>query len=434
MKSGAYKSCRYFVPSSLLTSQTAENVAARARKRAMQPQSLTYSELLEKQAYFVTTGQLNAQTAANRATALRAFLRTNHLVEGDIVGDEMRSGFANCMERYLDSLRDAGKKQRRLTNDRAALKPWKQMVVEWDTTRALNSEKPTPFRAQVMELVGDRSIKRVANDCRVPYDMLVGWLHGKIPRQSSARYIARIEGFYGMERGALLALTGFSHTPKLYPALGEPPKIEYRETLSAKTQDHYWLRVPEDSPLRRQWGDFTEYKTAAVPLLERSSKGQWRYSPLPFARNTPANWFTFHDGNEVPSAKPAWAKVGGYLGWLTLPTERGGFGMPSEAAQTMAWLVVPQLLQRHIDWRKARADGKVTSALPEMLGWIQSLMRAEVGYFPQSPWLRETLPEEYRTDSWDAMCAKQMKFCRRLAQSMNGQVEVSRGGRQDFCV
>jgi hypothetical protein len=59
-----YAPCRYFVPSSLLASQTTER-AARIRKRTVIAQPLTYSFLLEKQAFFVRTGAVNAQTAAN---------------------------------------------------------------------------------------------------------------------------------------------------------------------------------------------------------------------------------------------------------------------------------------------------------------------------------------------------------------------------------
>jgi hypothetical protein len=118
------------------------------------------------------------------------------------------------------------------------------------------------------------------------------------------------------------------------------PVIEYRATLGARTQHKYWLRPPEDSPLRQQWRDLMTYKTAVVPTLERSAKGKWRVSPLPLERNTACNWFKFHEGNEVPSAGAAWSKVGAFLGWLCLPTGEGGMGIRHEQLQTLAWLIL----------------------------------------------------------------------------------------------
>ncbi len=47
---------------------------------------LTYSMLLEEQNRQVDHGEINPQTAANRASALRAFLRANHIAEVDVVG------------------------------------------------------------------------------------------------------------------------------------------------------------------------------------------------------------------------------------------------------------------------------------------------------------------------------------------------------------
>jgi hypothetical protein len=415
---------KYFVPSSLLASQTTDR-AARARKRALKPQLLTYSELLEKQDYLVTTAQLNSQTAANRATALRSFLRANRVDINDPVGDEMRTDYPECLEQFLDSLREASSSQKHITNLKSAMMTWRQMVIEWDTVQAVAGEKPTPFQTALKEMMGTFPIKRVARQANVPYDMLLGWTAGKVPRASSIKYLSRLESFFGMERGSLTSTTGMSHQPRLYPTLGEPPRIEYRETLAARTQDQYWLKVAEGSPLRQQWTDFIKYKTESLPELERSNKGKWRISPLPLVRNTPANWFRFLGLDEVPSAGAAWSKVAGFLGWCALPVERGGAAFPEEQLQTLAWLVEPSLLQRYVQWRRAR-DTKLTTAVPEMLGWLQSLFRADVGYFPQSPWLRETLPEKYRAESWEAMCAKQFKVCSRLIQSMKGEVEVSR--------
>ena len=152
-----YESCRFFVPSSLPASQTASKRVARARKTALKSTPLTYADIFEKLNYFVSTKQLNEHTAANRATALRAFMRANHVTEADVVGSEMRTGFPECAERLINTLRDGGTAQRNITNTRSALTPVRQMVQEDDTARALDSEKPTPFMQQLKTLLSGHS-------------------------------------------------------------------------------------------------------------------------------------------------------------------------------------------------------------------------------------------------------------------------------------
>ena len=420
-----YESCRYRAPSSLLASQAMEKVS-RARKRATKLNALTYRNLLEKQKYFLTTKQVNSHTAANRATALRNFLRANSVSEDDVVGREMRSGFPEALEKFVLYLQETTTNSRSISNTRAALTPWRRWVVEDDTQRAVEAEKPTPFQAQLKAMLAGHSLTRVSRQCEVPYDMLLGWVKGKVPRLSNARMVARLESFFGVERGMLNSLTGHALAAIQRENAGVPSPNEYRDTLGKLTKDEYWFRPSISSPLRRQWSDFTKYKTDEVPVLERSTKGSWRISPLPLTANTAANWFVFMDGQEVASAKAGWSKVGGYLGWLGLSNERGGMAIPAEQLDTMAWFAVPGLFQKYLHWKKVRANNKYNSSAPESLGWLASLVRTEVGYFPQNAWLRETLPPEYQTEDWATMCSRQMTLCRKLTLALRGQIEISR--------
>ena len=386
----------------------------------------TYQDLVDRQDHLVTTKQVPAQTAANRATALRAFLGVNRISITDPVGDEMRASWPDALEGYLRSLVQLGRKARDISNSRAALRPWRDMVVEEDSLRAIEDEKPTPFQAQLKVLMDSFSPKHVAKTTAVSYDMLLGWMHGKKPRQSNVKFIARLERFFGISPGELARLAGLARAEVTGPLATPLPVIEYRATLAKRTQDHYWLRPSEDSPLRQQWEVFMKYKTDAVPKLKRSGQGKWRISPLPLERRTPCNWFLFMDEHEVPSARAAWAKVGGFLGWLALSEANGGMGLPQDKLQTMAWLIDPGLLEQHIEWRIKRAGGKVNGSLPDMLGWVQSLVRPEEGYFCQSPWLQQTLPERYRLEPWQDMCTTLRHFCKTYVESTKGQVEVSR--------
>ena len=72
------------------------------------------------------------------------------------------------------------------------------------------------------------------------------------------------------------------------------------------------------------------YKTALVPDLERSSKGRWRFSPLPMGRKSSRTWYQYLGDQEVSSAAAVWAKLAGYYGWLMLPAEKGGAAIPGD--------------------------------------------------------------------------------------------------------
>lgn len=77
-KSASYRICRYFTPSSLTASQTSS-----VRERALGSRMavpLTYRIMLDDHARKVQLENRNEQTAANRVSALRAFLRANCLL------------------------------------------------------------------------------------------------------------------------------------------------------------------------------------------------------------------------------------------------------------------------------------------------------------------------------------------------------------------
>ena len=144
MKSGTYEACRYFVPSSLLASQTMKTTA-KVRRRILKPETLTYTQMMSDQATLVKLGQLKPQTAANRATALRLFLRANHVQIADVVGIEMRPHFPLAVDKLVTLLREERRSDRNISNTRSALPPWKQAVIADDTDRALQGSRPTPF-------------------------------------------------------------------------------------------------------------------------------------------------------------------------------------------------------------------------------------------------------------------------------------------------
>lgn len=425
MKSRTYTPSRYFTPSSLLAPQTIK-AAAKVRRRNLKPTPLTYAQMLGNQTQLVTLGQLNTQTAANRATALRQFLRANHLQLDDAVGLEMRPHFPLAFERLATSLRAEGRSDRSISNTRSALTPWRQVVATEDTARALVNSQPTPFRAAITETLAGHSVKRVAKQTGVPEAMLYGWIHGKFPRATSAMYIRRIEGLFGLARESLVELAGIVGSARAKEQIGEPNVIAYRQALGARTKDTYFLEPPIASPLRTQWLALLRYKTALVPTLRRASSGRWTFAPEAVTAASAANWWGFIDGQEVPSARAGWTKIASYLGWLGLPQEKGGRAIPAKSLQTLAWMAVPNYIEEYFLWIKDRCGGKRSQNTPVVLGVFLWLVRPKNGYLYQHPELQKTLPHEFQCEDWHALCTRQYDYLQQLGQALNQEIETSR--------
>ena len=424
-KSSTYEFCRYLVPSSLLASQTTKT-AAKARKKALKPVPLTYSQLLDAQVVQVDSGKLNRQTAANRATALRAFLQTNNIPANDVVGSEMRIGYLAATERLAKKLRDEGKSDRSISNTRAALKPWRLAVTEDDTARALSSGETTPFKNAVAKIFIGHPVKRVARQAGVSSDMLFGWLHGKMPRASNAKAIRRLEAFFSLEKESLVTLAGIKGDARPREQVGRAPENEYRSTLLARTSQKFYLVPPSASPLRAQWRALLEYKTALVPDLMRSGNSRWTFAPVAVRQQTASNWPWFLNGVEVPSASPGWAAVGSYLGWMALPKSAGGLGIAADELQTLAWFAVPGHIEPYLAWCRERAGGRYTRNVMTFLGTVIWLVRPENGYLSQQPQMLDTLPRALHSENWESLCRRQYNYCLRLKQALQPEVVCGR--------
>jgi len=274
--------------------------------------------------------------------------------------------------------------------------------------------------------VGDHSKDLVARQTGVPRSMFLGWLSGKMPRASNARFIRKIEGFFGLERESLVTLAGISDGARARECVGEAHSIEYREKLGARSRSEYYLQPPTDSPLRRQWTALMRYKTAPVPILRRSPAGRWTFSPLQVIEESEANWSTFLDGVEVPTAKPTWAQTAGYLGWMALPLEEGGLGMHQGTLQTLAWLAVPESVEQYLEWLKKRCGGKRTKSTAEFFSLALCLVRPVVGFLYQQPEFLKTLPDRFQVEDWHALCLRQYDYLEQLKQAFKPELVSSR--------
>jgi integrase len=240
----------------------------------------------------------------------------------------------------------------------------------------------------------------------IPRDMMYGWLKGKRPRLANVKHIHRLEAYFGVGHGELAVLAGFVANQHVQQTVGAPVEVDYRQSLAARTSEHYFFKPDEQSPLRAQWMEFLLYKTDEQPILERTPKGVWRLAPFEFRQQSPAIWYQFLDGVEVPSARMAWARLASYLGWLAIPEKEGGGGVPPSDLPTMAWLVVRDKMQAYMRWLVKRSGGRHTGSYFEFCSLGKNVLRTATGYLYQQPELLETLPAKYQDGDWGKMCSK----------------------------
>lgn len=413
-KSTSYGMRRYFEPSPIPASRaTASGVRAR-RKPLSQP--ITYQDLLDIQERLVQQNTIKQQTAANRAAALRSFLRHHHVEVHDPVGAEFRVSFSEKLREFAEGLAERGTAPRNVTNTLAALRPWRDILVRLETERALAGDNLPPFSQAFRTLLKDVPAERLAKLLTIPRDMVYGWLKGKKPRVSSLMHIYKVERHFGIAEGELATLAGFRRGVHVgVVPIGQPPAVSYREGLSKQTGLHYLAKPGPESPLRAQWLEFVRYKTDFHPALLRSNRGSWRTAPFEFRAETPNSWAEYLDGEEIPSARMAWAKVASYLGWLSLSQEHGGLGMPKEQTETLAWLGVKEKVNAYVNWMKKRNGGKYNGSVFEFFAKANSMLRPSTGYLWQLPAMKDTLPPEFADRDWRNMCEETFQLLLSIA-------------------
>jgi hypothetical protein len=249
-ESTSYEMCRYFSPSPLPASQVTD-FKVRARRRAVSAKPTTYQDLLDNQERLVQQGALKAQTAANRATALRMFLKLNKLELADPVGREFRVSFKAQCQAFVAHFTAQGKTPRNIGNSLSALRPWRKMLVSLDAERAAVGDNLPPFNQAFRSVLKDYPVKRLGRQLGIPSDMLYGWLKGKKPRLSNVAHIHRVETFFGIEQGELAILAGFDGSVRLPQTVGVTVAVGYRERLATQTSQHYLCKPGVGSPLRQ---------------------------------------------------------------------------------------------------------------------------------------------------------------------------------------
>ncbi len=414
-------------PLSLKASQDSEIASRRVRRRGLEPTKLTYTALIEREEKRATYESSSKQTLINRKTSLRAFLAFLRLEESDVVGQEMRSDFEEKLEAFRQSMAAEGRSKSVVITYTSAIRHWRRAVLAWDCEYAASTDSVQPFTAALRSAMGKHPVRRVADQAAVPFDALYGWMKGKMPkRRTLLPAIHRLEYFFGLKRGALVDLLQ-AKTAAGEQQVGQAQRVPYRERLRRTSSDFYVLHPKETSPIRGQWAVFMDYKTAVRPgRLKRTRRGQWTIASRSMRPGRSGQWWRFLRGQEVPTAHVAWSQVSAYLGWLCMDPARGGVGLPEDDVQTLAWLAVPDYMERYVKWRQERADGDVSGFMFTYFALVASLTRPGEGYLRQQEQFQETLPQAYRAQPWDDLCHSAFEMSNDLRRHYDKERVVSR--------
>lgn len=377
---------------------------------------LSYTQLIDAHRLRLCGGMqdesgqpLLTQSFRNQLSTLHGFLASLRKTADNRVGVEFTSAFDKLLHDYLACLRVSKKT---LADRRSHLRSWKETVTFLSQTEKTPTPSESLFHLRLRQIVAatGETPKKLAQRCGASHSTLARWLRGGLPNRRAMPSLHRLESALGLSRDELAGLVPWSVQDKASNA-GDPRRetgadIPYRRTLKARTCSVYALRDDEVSAgLEAEWQAFFSYKTSRMPQFRRSTKGCWRMLPASIAPQQlpPQAW---RGGQACPSAGMNWNFIRRFLGYIRLPMEEGGGGIPLEEAGTLAWLAVPELVNGYLEFLAARSEGLVHGGHRQFATFVASLVRQDYGYLRQQPAMLQKLPDRFVSGhSWETLCA-----------------------------
>lgn len=415
----------YIIPASLNDSQKSTSRKRNgARKRPVNSMQLTFGQLKEKLANIILKEVESKQVYANLVSALNALMTACTVTDNNSVSSILRASFYKNCAAHVSMLSQQKKSAAYIANRKSYLGRWHRLVVALDREYAAASGQVSPFSAALLEVSHGIPHKRLAAQAGISLASFKRWLTGSKPNEKARPSIIRLERFFAITPGELIGLAGLGEKFVGNTNTVEVPRIRYRERLSEMRGDYYAMKDATPS-LRDEWAGLVQYKIARTTYSKaRQKNGRWSTTTEKVVPRTVSNWHSFSGIHYVASAGVQWRNVSNYLGWLHLSTERGGYGLPSKDAQTLAHLTNCEFLGQYIDWRIERAEQKVNGSVTSLLKLVSSLCHPKTGYFCNTPHLCSALSINEAT--WRERCDETFKFAKETLSMLSDQCELSR--------
>ena len=345
-------------------------------------------------------------------TALRGFLRSLGKTETSPIGDEMASEHTPSVKRYLAQL-DVGERSK--SDRRSLLNAWRMTfdlmgavpevcVRGRERSRAdVPSHAPTPFELGLRAALRQAGLapKQAARLAGVSTSAVGRWTRGALPNLRSDTTLAKLESVLQLPAGRLNEL--------LRETLDKGAPLhrnDYRERLKARCGDVYLLKASDlGDRFLTDWNSLLKHKTAIrTTSKKRYTGGRWSVTGSATSKGALPGISTLNE-RHFASASIYWNHVSAYLGFLQRPIEGDGWGVDKEAAQSLAWLVVPEALDAYLTFQTERSGGLRHKGHVVFCNTVASFTHPEHGYLLQSPELLEQLPEEATAGrTWSELC------------------------------
>lgn len=362
------------------------------------------------------------QVLANLSTALGAFQRQFGLTDASPVGRELSIGFIPALQTHLQALNEAGLAAQTLKDRKSRLRRWKKLADELYLLHSDSNGNRSLFQAVLQGLLHGRgSLLEIATQAQVSKTSLGRWLNGVLPTRRAIPSLRRLEQLLAVPNGTLTDTVLIRGAFPIGDAVACKP-IAYRERLRKQSAMPYHLHVMDVSDsLRDEWTAFVAYKTSLATTAARHANGVWRLRPVSTCSQSMISWATrVGEDSVAPTASIVWGYVSSYLGWLTLPRDKGGRGIPLENVQTLSWLTRVDEIVAYVNWQIGRAGRLMHGGIASFLNLVLSLANPTTGYLRHNP---HPLPG---TGDWAAACTKVFDVAKMLKAQATRQDKQSR--------
>jgi len=407
-----------------LTTENEKNLYA---ERALSAGSVTYRQLRDHGVAILTAAKRPPQVIANFVAALNLWIRTLRLQLDATVGEEFGVSFNREFLRFSDE--NAVRLAVRTQKDR------QEQVFYWQRIYAalLNADSlPLIFSEAVGEAIKRAGIttKQVAREIGVSDTTLYEWASGTHLPKRATEAVERL--------ATVLGLPVDTFTKRLPPArrvrylrnrdVPIHEMTDFGKRLSRNRQKFGRYAIKRTARLEAQWKVLLALKTD--PLRPFANKrNTWRLKPIE-RTGFSVKWMMLFDGQVCATSSAEWGFLASYLGFLTLP-KPDGIGIQVEAADTLAWLALPEYVEAYAKWMQRRA-GMLHNGVMTFLQKALSNVRPQTGFLWCRPEIRSSLPPEVLADlgvtaeAWKDHCAKTHKRLTAFSKKVKDSATVRR--------
>lgn len=397
------------------------------RKKTVEPHTITFQQLIEHASRHAEPGEgFSPQSLPNAVSALRGFVNEQGLSLDRPIGPALRAQFNERLSVHLSTLRAGSQSSRSAANRGSLLRRWRRVLLRLDRTLNARLGRQSPLQQALSELFASgRAVRPTAHAAGVPHATLKRWLAGHRPNARSIPGLAKLERYLALPPGTLTDLAEVAVEHSHLDASGRSPSIEYRERLREQSASPYRLNNVNE-PLKAQWCEYVQFKTAArTPVgMRRQRHGRWSVTRHPVTRRLP--WYAASNGMYCATADLHWGLVASFLGWLTLPTERGGLAWACDRAQSLSHLADSSLIERYVAWRQAASGGSFHGGISAFLRMVASMCHPDTGYLVQKGAASGEAASVTTPADWLAKCTDARACCIELLAAGQRDARPSR--------